>query len=151
MSQSTAQPQAVFLYLLWCVLREGVHRVPADLCVYEDKSPDSGENVRHAGLQLHPTQRIHAQVEKVQVGDVGNNGANLVMMKKQIKEKPQKERLKILQCCTLDVNSSQFIYWLQVLKFFQKFWLVWTEQIDPPQTNQVGIEVIKHRQHLFFL
>lgn len=49
---------------------EGVHSVPADVGVDEDKSSDSGENFSHAGLQLHATQRVLAQVEEVQVGDV---------------------------------------------------------------------------------
>ena len=43
--------------------------------------PDSGEDVSHAGLQLPAAQRVHAQIEEVQVGDVGDNGADLVTRK----------------------------------------------------------------------
>lgn len=66
-------PQVVltlFRYLLWCMLCECVHSVPANVGVDEDKSSDSGENVGHAGLQLHAAQRVHAQIEEVQVGNV---------------------------------------------------------------------------------
>lgn len=64
-------------HLLWGVLRECVHRVPADLCVDEDEPPHSGEDVGHAGLQLHAAQRVHAQVEEVQARDAGDDGADL--------------------------------------------------------------------------
>lgn len=47
---------------LWRVPSERVHRVPADLCVDEDKSSDPGEDVGHAGLQLHAAQWVHAQI-----------------------------------------------------------------------------------------
>lgn len=63
------------------MLCEGVHSFPADVGVYEDKSSDSGENVSHAGLQLHAAQRVHAQIKEVQVGDVCNNRADLVTRK----------------------------------------------------------------------
>lgn len=59
------------------MLCECVHRVPTDVCVDQDKSPDPGENLSHAGLQLHAAQRVRAQIEEVQVGDVGNNSADL--------------------------------------------------------------------------
>lgn len=72
---------SMFHHLLWCILCECVHSVPADVCVNEDKSSDSGENLGHAGLQLHAAQRVHAQVQEVQVGDVGNDGADLVTHK----------------------------------------------------------------------
>lgn len=67
----------MFCHLLWCMLRECVHSVPADVCVNQDKSSNPGENVSHAGLQLHAVQWVHAQVEEVQVGDIGHNCADL--------------------------------------------------------------------------
>lgn len=54
-----------------------MHGVPADMCVNQDKPSDPGEDVSHAGLQLHAIQRVHAQVKEVQVGDIGHNGADL--------------------------------------------------------------------------
>lgn len=54
-----------------------MHAVPAYVCVNKDQSSEPGENVSHARLQLHATQRVHAQIEEVQVGDVGHNGADL--------------------------------------------------------------------------
>lgn len=68
-------------HLLWCVLCECVHSVPADVCVNEDKFPDPAEDLGHAGLQLYAAQRVHAQVEEVQVGDVGHDGADLATHK----------------------------------------------------------------------
>lgn len=63
------------------MLRECVHGVPADVCVNEDKLSDPGENLSHAGLQLYAAQRVHAQIEEVQVGDAGNDGADLATHK----------------------------------------------------------------------
>lgn len=63
--------------LLWRVLCECVHGVPADVCVNEDQLSDLGEILGHAGLQLRAIQRVRAQIEEVQVGDAGNNGADL--------------------------------------------------------------------------
>lgn len=54
-----------------------MHGVPADLRVDEHEPSDPGEDVGHAGLQLHAAQRVHAQVEEVQARDVGDDGANL--------------------------------------------------------------------------
>jgi len=56
---------------------ERVHAVPADVCVDEEKLSDPEEHLRQAGLQLYAAQRVHAQIEDVQVGDVGNNVADL--------------------------------------------------------------------------
>ena len=66
---------------LRCVSCERVHAVPADVCVDEDKLPDPGEHLGRAGLQLDAPQRVHAQIEEVQVGDVGNDGADLATPK----------------------------------------------------------------------
>lgn len=63
------------------MLCERVHSVPANVGVDEDESSDSGENVSHAGLQLHAAQRVHAQIEEVQVGNVWNNCADLLARK----------------------------------------------------------------------
>lgn len=54
-----------------------MHTVPADVCVIEDEMSDPEEYLGHAGLQLHAAQRVHAQVQEVQVRDVGNDGADL--------------------------------------------------------------------------
>ena len=82
----------MFRHLLRCVLCERVHGVPADLCIIEDKSSDSGENLGHAGLQLYAAQRVHAQVQEVQVGDVGNDGADLRNTSVNIKKKKKKKK-----------------------------------------------------------
>lgn len=66
------------------MLRQRVHRVPADLGVDENESPDSGENIRHAGVQLHAAQGVHAQVEEVQVRDAGDDGADLQKNKRKV-------------------------------------------------------------------
>lgn len=63
------------------MLCERVHSVPADLRVNEDEFPDPAEDLSHAGVQLYATQRVHAQIEEVQVGDVGHNGADLATHK----------------------------------------------------------------------
>lgn len=68
-------------HLLWRMLCEFVHGVPADVGVDEDKLSNLGENLSHAGLQLYAAQRVHAQIEEVQVGDVGNDGADLATHK----------------------------------------------------------------------
>lgn len=77
----TAGDTSMPRHLLWCVLCECVHGVPADVCVNEDKFPDPAEDLGHAGLQLYAAQRVHAQVEEVQVGDVGHDGADLATHK----------------------------------------------------------------------
>lgn len=63
------------------MLCEFVHGVPADVRVDEDKLSDPGENLSHAGIQLYAAQGVHAQIEEVQVGDAGNNGADLATHK----------------------------------------------------------------------
>ena len=62
---------------LWCVSCERVHGVPGDVCVDQDKLSDPEEDLGHAGLQLGAAQRVHAQVQEVQVGGVGDDGADL--------------------------------------------------------------------------
>lgn len=54
-----------------------MHGVPADMRVIEDELSDPTEHVCHAGLQMHAAQRVHAQIEEVQVRDVGHDGADL--------------------------------------------------------------------------
>lgn len=68
-------------HLLWSVPGERVHSLPADLRVNQDEFPDPAEDLSHPGVQLHATQRVHAQIEEVQVGDVGHNGADLATHK----------------------------------------------------------------------
>lgn len=82
-------------HLLWCVLCECVHGVPADVCVNEDKFPDPAEDLGHAGLQLYAAQRVHAQVEEVQVGDVGHDGADLATHKHWQKKTTTQRTLSI--------------------------------------------------------
>lgn len=65
------------------MLRECVHARPAEVCVNEDEFSDPAENLGHAGLQLCAAQRVHAQVEEVQVGGVGHDGADLATHKQQ--------------------------------------------------------------------
>lgn len=67
--------------LLGHVLRECVHSVPADLRVNEDEPADAAEDFGPSWFQLHLAQRVHAQVEKIQVRDVGHNGADLATRK----------------------------------------------------------------------
>lgn len=78
-------------HLLWCVLCQCVHGVPADVCVNEDKLPDPGEHLGHAGLQLDAPQRVHAQIEEVQVGDVCNDGADLATPKALTEKRNRKK------------------------------------------------------------
>lgn len=66
---------------LWRVLREHVHRVPADVRVDKNKLADVTEDPGRARIQLHPPQRVRAQVEEVQVRDVGHDGADLTNTK----------------------------------------------------------------------
>lgn len=67
--------------LLWHVPCERVHSVPADLRVNEDESADAAEDFGPSWFQLHLVQRVHAQVEEIQVRDVGHNSADLAIRK----------------------------------------------------------------------
>lgn len=61
---------------------ERVHIVPADLRVDEDEPADAAEDLGPSELQLHLVQRVHAQVEEIQVRDVGHDGTDLATHKR---------------------------------------------------------------------
>lgn len=64
-------------HLLRHVPCEHVHGVPADVRVNEDEFADPAEDLGGGGHQLDAAQRVHAQIEEIQVGDVGHDGADL--------------------------------------------------------------------------
>lgn len=68
-------------HLLGHVACEHVHSVPADLRVNEDEPADAAKDFCPSWFQLHLAQRVHAQVEEIQVRDVGDNGADLATHK----------------------------------------------------------------------
>ena len=67
--------------LLWGVAGERVHGVPRDVGVDEDQPAHPGEHLGQAGLQLHAAQRVPAQIQEVQMRDVGDDGPNLATPK----------------------------------------------------------------------
>lgn len=58
-----------------------MHRVPGDVCVDKNKLADVTEDIGRGRIQHHPLQGVHAQVEEVQVGHVGHDGADLTNKK----------------------------------------------------------------------
>lgn len=87
--------------LLGHVPCEHVHSVPVDLCVDEDKLANTAEDLSPSWLQFHAVQRVHAQVEEIQVWDVGHDGADLAT------HKPQQ------------VHSASFFYLINLIKLWQ--------------------------------
>lgn len=53
------------------------HRLPGDLRVVEDKPPDSGKRSSTLRVKGHSSQRVGAQVQKLQVGDAGHDFTDL--------------------------------------------------------------------------
>lgn len=49
--------------------------------VDKNKLADVTEDVGRGGIQRHPLQRVRAQVQEVQMGDVGDDGADLTNTK----------------------------------------------------------------------
>lgn len=63
--------------LLWHVPCEVKDSVPGHLCVVEDQTPHMREGFAAVGPQRNAGQRVEAQVEEIQVGDVGDDLTDL--------------------------------------------------------------------------
>lgn len=53
------------------------HRLPGDLSVIEDKPSDSGKRSSTLWVKGHSSQRVGAQVQKLQVGNAGHDFTDL--------------------------------------------------------------------------
>lgn len=51
------------------------------MCVDKNKLADVTEDIGRGRIQHRPLQRVHAQVEEVQMGHVGHDGADLTDIK----------------------------------------------------------------------
>lgn len=76
-ASSKPPPHLNVFVLLGHLLGEQQHGVPGYLGVVEDEAADSGEGFSTPRLKGHSCQRVRAQVEELQVGNVGDDFTDL--------------------------------------------------------------------------
>lgn len=67
----------IYYFLLRYLPRELHHGVPGHLSVVEDEASDPGKGFGAPRIEGHPCQGVGAQIQELQVGDVGHDFMDL--------------------------------------------------------------------------